>query len=77
MVDEKKEKKNNGEKIREIIMKKKLIPKILSYEEFKKILLEVGGEKATKAQYEQYKAEEEFYAEGGKYIPDEEEEYKD
>lgn len=48
-------------------------PKIVSYQEFKKILLEVGGEKATKAKYEQYKIEIELLAEGKEYIPDEEE----
>jgi len=52
-------------------MKKKLVPRIVSYEEFKKALLEVGGEKATKAKYEQYKIELESLAEGIEYIPEE------
>ena len=51
-------------------MKTKL--KAVSYQEFKKIFCEVGGERATKAKYEQYKIEVELSNEGIEYIPDDE-----
>lgn len=50
-------------------MKTKL--KTICYQEFKRILREVGGERATKAKYEQYKIEEQLENDGIEYISEE------